>query len=522
MKLAKVVALTVVMLGTSWAEVELNPTHFGSYMDFGQAVESHDLKDYQPLSRLGFFMNTSGSYNGKFDISLTAGGLYWHSLPPQDATQRNQLFGFGIGEAQGTYKFGDPESPIAKLQMGLFAHKYNPDAKNLGEYLYRSGTYPGYLWTGGWSWLNSSAYMAQGLRFSYYMLEGKLIHDFAIYQERDLVPAHDLTPSYQVTYKPSQVFEIGAGIAWAHGISFRPDSILSPKVRRNAYNPDTKLALTPEDENKPGYSYYGPGDPRNDSRVVPDGDPRIGDFIPDSIPDPINPAQNIANPDPNVGQYYVSVTDNGTPENQLEYYTFRGFKGMVRTGIDFGAFMELEPGQFKVYGEVALLGIKDYPFYYDKKLERMPTMFGFNFPTFGLLDVFSVEFEYLNSPFKNTIYGVFGKRQPLPFESEADNSTNYRREIWKDILLSNPNDLNDPETIEFNAKTEELEKEAEKDNWKWTVYAKKQLMEGLSLTAQIASDHNRHFEYVFARPGVEPSTIEPSEWYWVLRLDLGI
>src|SRR5690606_35616763 len=76
------------------------------------------------------------------------------------------------------------------------------------------------------------------------------------------------------------------------------------------------------------------------------------------------------------------------------YYTFRGFKTMARVSLDIGALAGLDmvrPGEFKLYSEVALLGVEDQPFYYEDKLERLPVMAGIRLPTFGLLDRLSVE-----------------------------------------------------------------------------------------------------------------------------------
>jgi hypothetical protein len=45
-------------------------------------------------------------------------------------------------DVEGTYSLGDMERPFLTLGFGVFPFKYNPDVRNLGEYLYRTGTYP--------------------------------------------------------------------------------------------------------------------------------------------------------------------------------------------------------------------------------------------------------------------------------------------------------------------------------------------------------------------------------------------
>jgi hypothetical protein len=486
--------------GVAAAEVEIHPKQFGGTLDFGQAVSNSrnsGVKDNQPLNRVGVYLTSSGSYDKKFDVKLSIGGLFWFALPELNPDQTRILFGPGVGQAQGIYKFGDPEQP---------GHKYNPDAKNLGEYLFRSGAYPGYVWTGGWSYIDAAAYLAQGFRFALPTLGGRLTHELTLYMERDIVPAHDLSPAYLLTAKPAEFFELGAGIIWANGLSLRPDSVLSPRDAKNAYNPATGLPLTQEERNKPGYALTDP-------RVKPDGDPCLQD-------------KSVACADGTTNDgSFVSVSDNGIPRNTLEYYTYQGFKGILRVSWDIGMMMDsklLTPNSFKLYGEGALLGFKDYPFYYEKKLERMPLMMGVNLPTFGLLDMLSFEVEYFNSPFRNTISSSFFERVPVPLDESGD-PTQYKRELWRTKLLPDPGDPSyAAKAAAYDSLTRHLESEAAKRAWKWSIYSRKKIANGVSLVAQAASDHLRHFEIVYAKPSREPATTNPKEWYYVVRLEMGI
>lgn len=495
--------------GAAVAELEIHPKQFGGTLDFGQAVKgaSHSgVKDNQPLNRIGVYLASSGSYDNKFDVKLSIGGLFWFALPEQNPNQTRILFGPGVGQAQGIYRFGDPESPSATLQMGLFGHKYNPDAKNLGEYLFRSGAYPGYIWTGGWSYIDAAAYLAQGFRFALPTFGGALTHELTLYMERDIVPAHDLSPAYLLTAKPTEFLEFGAGIVWANGLSFKSDSVLSPRDARNAYNPATGLPLTQEETRKPGYAM-------NDPRVKPDGDPCLQDRTVACTDGAMNDGT------------FVGVTDNGVPRSSLKYYTFQGFKGMARFSLDFGKMFDsdmLAPNSFKVYGEGALLGFKDYPFYYEKKLERMPLMMGINLPTFGFLDMLSIEAEYLHSPFRNTISSSYFERLPIPLDESVD-PTQYRRDLWRSRMLPDPGDpAYASRAAAYDSLTHVLEDEARQRDWKWSVYAKKKIVNGVNIVAQAASDHSRHFGIVFAKPSREPATTNPKEWYYVIRMEIGI
>src|SRR5690606_37566794 len=137
-------------------------------------------------------------------LTMGVGGVFWYALPinPSDFTTRQTQFGPGISQAQARYAFGDVQDPAAMLQMGFFPYKYNADAKNLGEYLMRSGTYPGYVVTGGWNMLNSAGYMVQGARLNVPLWDGKFQSDFILAMERDLPPLFGITPAYVATLKP--------------------------------------------------------------------------------------------------------------------------------------------------------------------------------------------------------------------------------------------------------------------------------------------------------------------------------
>jgi hypothetical protein len=468
------------------AELVMLPKRVTTAIDFGQIKEG-ELKGFdaadQSLTRTGVYLTLGGVLDERLTVSMSTGGLFWYPLPEQTMPgTRTVRFGPGVGEAQATYAFGDPQDPSARLQFGLFPNKYNRDAANLGEYLYRSGTYPGYLITGGWSYVNSASYMAQGVKLHVPMLGGKLKHEVTLFMERDFQPTHNLTPGYLVSYAPTNFLSMGAGVVWSHGIELKRSSVQSPKMRINAYNTETDLPLDLADRNKPGYAYYGPGDARNDTRVREDGDPAIGTI------------------DPNTNGFIVGVTENGTPSNKLDYYTFKGFKTMGMASLDIGELMggSIAPGQFKLYGEVALLGVANQPFYYDKRLERMPIMLGMRLPTFGLLNNLAIEGEYRKSRFSNTIALPYDKQLPLPLNAESENPFRYS----DSAVAANPGDYN-------------------KDDWKWSVYANRKVVDGITVYAQVASDHLRHFDDE-VKTQDRPGTVRTKDWYYVLRVEFGI
>lgn len=507
--LSRTGALALLTHGLLHAELEVHPNHFGASVDLGQVVESQDkLPDNQPITRTSAYMAMSGTWDKRFDINLGMGGVFWYALPEKNFRDRLLLSGFGVGQAEGVYAFGEPESPSARLHMGVFNHKYNPDARNLGEYLFRSGAYPGYIWSGGWSYFNSASYSAQGFLLEIPTLGGKVSHDFALFMERNISPTHDLTPAYLVSVKPTAGITFGAGVSWQNGLSLRGDSVLAPRQRLNAYyktGPYANVPLSQTDREKPGYE---PGD----TAIVAAGDPRVGTAI--------------------AGRYhlgkpanYTDSAGNGTPNSQLGYYSFKAVKLMARASFDIGVLLAgMKADEFKVYGEWAYMGLQNQPFYYDKPSERMPVLFGLNLPTFGLLEVFNVEVDYRNSVFENTLAFPWDQKLPIPTTSQTDNPLTYRetgRKLYTDEAVAQGQTL----ATADSAFTADLAKrtQAGKDNaWHWSIYAKRKIFESVSLTAQVASDHLRHFDIVFATPQYTPATQRTKDWYYVMRVEFGI
>jgi hypothetical protein len=443
-------------------ELVRNPTQVGTSIDFGQIVKGqiwdgqtppsagNEVTRNQTITRTGVYLTESGVYNERLTIQLTIGGLFWFALPEtRDFQDRRVQFGPGVGQAQAVYAFGaDPSAPAATLQFGLFPHKYS-ESVNLGEYLYRSGTYPAALVSGGWSYLNAAAYMAQGINVTVPMLNGMLKHNFTVFIERDLQPTNDLSPGYMLTARPLGFIELGAGVVWAHAISLN-SARLDPKG--------------------------------------PERDPSGLNAYSKSTGRPIN-GDTAATPSPCAS----GVTSD------CGYYTFKGFKTSARAALDIGMLLGsdmIKANDFKIYSEVALLGVEDQPYFYEKKIERMPVMFGVNLPTLGILDRLAVEAEYRKSPFPNSNVAVLQYQVPIPvvnaYELDEDGVS----------LKYDPDD-------------------AKYDDWKWTVYARRRVIDGINIYAQAASDHLRHFNRS-AAPGAEPATPKASDWYYVFRLEFGI
>jgi hypothetical protein len=192
--------------------------------------------------------------------------------------------------------------------------------------------------------------------------------------------------------------------------------------------------------------------------------------------------------------------------DSTSYYTYQGIKVSANAALDPKVYIPmpfLGPEDLKIYGEIAVLGWKNYSFLYEKRSERMPIMVGLNLPAFRLLDVLSIEVEYYNSSFINSYYSQYrGAGLPIPqFPSFGDAGGS-----------ATP------------AEVRQYESDARLDNWKWSVYAKKQVVKGIEIYAQAASDHIRTINAEAGpMPAMSPITNRNGkDWYYILRLQFGI
>ena len=112
-----------------------------------------------------------------------------------------------IKHAEGIYSFGDPERPFLQVEGGLFPYKYNPDARNLGEYLFRSFPYPQFII----NVFDRPYAQLAGLRIGNRI--GTFFHEDLLFtSEIQYYPLMDFSLSYVAGLSIARCVEIGGGI----------------------------------------------------------------------------------------------------------------------------------------------------------------------------------------------------------------------------------------------------------------------------------------------------------------------
>jgi hypothetical protein len=177
------------------------------------------------------------------------------------------------------------------------------------------------------------------------------------------------------------------------------------------------------------------------------------------------------------------------------FYTFRGTKVMGRIALDPKPLFpsSLFGGEdLKLYAEAAVLGVRDYAGWYANIRERAPVMFGFNLPTFRLLDILAFEGEYYPMKYWNATEWIWRDYSPIPYTGlNSDVATPYYPP-WK-------------------AKTD--------DDWRWSLYASRKIGKNIRISGQVASDHIQRSAWS------PPALIRYTEicnrtrdWYWMSRI----
>jgi hypothetical protein len=345
----------------------------------GQIVKGYGTSGVADFAH-AWISTTSGilrletNFNEHTQLFIEAGAdiLFSYTIPiniyDKEFAQDQKLakFGFWLKQAKGSYNFGDPnaETTPLKITLGEYEYKYNPDVRNLGEYLLRASAYPNYFN----NWFDGACYRVAGLQATTHPVDW-FNFDALFFSELYLVPLQDFSLAGIATFKLGKVMQIGAGIDLNKIFSIderytTPKTGAGGKVTDNIYSQEV------------------------DS---------LGQGIPGT-------------------QKYYSFK-----ATKIEIRGTFDIKGFFDAPI-FG------PEDLKLYSEAAILGLQNYPThnpgrpdtYYANMSQRVPVMVGFNFPAFKVLDVASLELEYYHSPYLPSYVNPFKFGIPVPDYSNSN------------------------------------------------------------------------------------------------------
>jgi hypothetical protein len=470
-----IAGLTLAALNMCWAgEGTENPELFGTaelqagqYKNFKYRKEGFELTDkwmQDNILTMGIRSTINERLSG--DVSLKA-WLFFNPFPDslmKDVTKDMNApsIDFYMMSARMKLRLSpDPEDSLFNLEIGLFPFKYNREVRNLGEYLFRTGCYPGYIYSEGFDLAGTQL---SGIHLRNNLLDGAVINDLFFTSELYLYPAKDFSLTLLTDISPAnnRVINFGLGLQF-----FRLLSV------DKAYTTPTRYeSLRGAAEQKPAPNWY--------------------------------------------------ITGAG----DTAYYTFAGTKIMGRLTFDPKPLLKLPdifgPEDLRLYAEAIILGVKNYPanldssninyprpineFGFDKLMEKMPIMAGFNLPAFRLLDVLSLEVEYYGKKYVNRV-PIYANSQdmmrlPLPYDPKINQG------------YPNGDTLFLPEASGAYSKDTYKTGVAQ---WKWSLYARRTLFENFNITLQFARDHTLIKTGLAQNVDFEEIFIKNNQWYWMLK-----
>jgi hypothetical protein len=278
-------------------------------------------------------------------------------------------FSFYPDRAEGTYTIGDPQKVRFEFGFGYFPYKTNPDVKNLGEYMFRTGTYPLYILNN----FNRPYSRLLGLRTSLTVLNDLKI-DALITCATLVPPLANGSLSVIADYNFLHFADIGMGVSFANCFPV-DDRLTTPKIPGNQYTtkggdtayytfkgvkPMAKLSLDPK--------VFIPGDLFNKQDLRLYGEVCVSGW------------ENYKN-------YSVSDTDIA------QYYADRKNRTVFMLGCNFPSFFKLTNKALNVMNV-------DLPF-----MNQLD------------FDVLSFEYEYMPNKYPNSTYNLTGQTAqflPLP------------------------------------------------------------------------------------------------------------
>ncbi|MBN1306683.1 MAG: hypothetical protein JXA18_02110 [Chitinispirillaceae bacterium] len=223
---------TVISVGWSYGEIGVPDLRWSGFtsLRLGQIVkgEPETIVGKEVTSDHVWVqeMNVGFSLESKFNNIPATGNLGLelsvnndNSPYPQDfgRSRRLNFYPF-LSRADLVFDIIDRETASLMIDAGYFPYKYNSSVRNLGEYLFRSGTYPQYLITD----VDFPMARLMGLRLGASLWKTVTV-DLLVTTNIEWTAIGDVNLSGLLSWKPFPLFEIGAGGSWCSIISMDLD-----------------------------------------------------------------------------------------------------------------------------------------------------------------------------------------------------------------------------------------------------------------------------------------------------------
>jgi hypothetical protein len=337
----------------------------------------------------------------------------------------NQHATVSLADAEGTFSFGNSDVLDWNISGGVIPFKYDADAKNLGEYLFRTGVHTPFVQTS----FDKAYATLSGLRINTEILRN-LSLDLFLTTETQVQPIGDWSLSFLLGYKLPGFIDIGAGIMF-------------DRLIQVAGNLDHPLDLS---------NYYKTINGQTDTFSF--GGTKIMARL------ALDPKGFLSS---NISQVFG--------KEDCKIYGEAAILGLK----NITAYAPLKDTNTGLYVPGKFVVDSSLSFYSDIK-QRIPIMFGFNIPAFKILDYLSVELEWYGWPYATNYYYLDGFywNVPLPKGKAANGSSswkysfNLKKTVWDHIsILAQIARDHTRHDVYYNGQADLYEIFQTKDEWGW-------------------------------------------------------
>ncbi len=409
---------------TGYGALEIGQIHRGYYKPHKSNLNTliRNVWQQRALADIGFL----ATYKEFLTMEMIGEGMIAFSTPQvglyPTTTQARHFF--TIKSANALISFGNPSRVGGEVQAGYFPYKYNRDARNLGEYMFRSNPYPLVIYAD----FDYPQANLLGFRFNIRLFDKLVSNDLLIHSEMLALPVQNWSITDIVEANLFRCLSLGAGLSLHHFLNVYQGSYVANWLDRYHYP-----------QNLPAEEKHG---------------------------------------------YTDTVLDH------------RAVKMMGRIAFDPKRFFpEFLAGYFnendlRAYGEIDIIGRKNYPVHYEKLSDRTLYSFGFNLPGFFVLDLLNLEFEY------------------------CENRTAFSDELFYGDSYPVLEPVMPPALYDIGHIKRVL--------WRWSLYMKKSFFDDhFSLIGQFARDHKKINFYYFEKEYMSFREALPTskDWWWTFKTE---
>lgn len=337
------IAVTLLVLPKiSWCDDAKLEIHGAGWLQLGRVENSFTLpnsgNNYAQnwLGNSGGILSVKSQIDEHWDAGFGIGTIMVHLARGArgSATKWYPFWVPFVSEARLGYTMpGFLENRGLQLNFGATGYTYNPDSKNLGNYLLHGYTYPGILTAGS---VNIFGLLGKAKLKS-------LSNDFIVNLETEEKPVNDISIADVITYSPIMGIDVSAGVNFYRLIPM-----------------EKKLTSPGSDCNQEFLGLYAKRGQDNACFILEkDSSGKVLDTI--------------------LGGY------SGT---KAVLRLRLDPKALLHLNSE-----QLGGDDFVIYSEAGIIGLKNYKLLYNDLMRRIPIMVGFNFPGYKFLNA-SLEVEY--------------------------------------------------------------------------------------------------------------------------------